>query len=528
MGPAVEPVEQSVASAGIQPSVRFSHQTSTTGSAEKENRMPTKENAKEAKATTTLIPGSRQSSVAGECVDNRVAQKDVKKKAVERIESEMAAVGVEEGVSESVAEKREQRAMKLRQAREGNERAKRVVSVERPHVEATTKEEKPVEKARATSITGANQGVEVVNTVAEAGTEEIKANLIAGKQSVKPTQEASQGAETTPTETVLVSPQKKTRKLRTPSSSTAEESNVSPMPSEVVVTADRLEKVVKTATKKIANAYHANGMTVSQATSLLTVPELKTLEKPGAQVALLTMAERVGVSHEVHQAVVQEVASNREAVRTIGFTALLKALDANQVASTDIAAHFLPQDFDPKKVKTTLAEVLKEAYEVTSASTEEKEHEQKEEAQPSLQAIRTLVEELSEGKQVGEIVASSALSVVKDMQCLETQMAIVSVLDRLGLGQVTEEVVLEQLGGERSGMLNTVGSRALASTISQQAVTTEQVLACLQPEDLRPDRVQERVANILSFAQTVNTAQVEHTRACYFSVGELVNQASDG
>ena len=179
-------------------------------------------------------------------------------------------------------------------------------------------------------------------------------------------------------------------------------------------------------------------------------------------------------------------------------------------------------------MKTKLAEVLKEAYEVTSANTEEKEHERLEESQPTLQAIRTLVEELAEGKQVGEIVASSALSMVKDMQCLETQMAIVSVLDRLGLGQVTEEVVLEQLGGERSGMLNTVGSRALASTISQQAVTTEQVLACLQPEDLRPDRVQERVANILSFAQTVNTAQVDHKTACYFTVGELVNQASDG
>ena len=108
MGPAVEPVEQSMASAEIQPSVRFSHQTSTTGSAEKENKMPTQEIRKEAKATTTLIPGSRHSSVAGECVDNRVAQKDFKKKAIEKMESEMAAVGVEEGVSESVAEKREQ------------------------------------------------------------------------------------------------------------------------------------------------------------------------------------------------------------------------------------------------------------------------------------------------------------------------------------------------------------------------------------------------------------------------------------
>ena len=142
MSPAVEPVDQSMASTGTQPVVRFSHQTSTTGSAEKEKKMPTQEIRKEAKAKTTLIPGSRQSSVAGKCVDNRVAQKDFKKKAIEKIESEMAAVGVAEGVSESVAEKREQKAIKLRQASEGNERAKRVVSVERPYVEATTKEEK--------------------------------------------------------------------------------------------------------------------------------------------------------------------------------------------------------------------------------------------------------------------------------------------------------------------------------------------------------------------------------------------------
>ena len=61
MGPEVEPVEQSKASEGIQPSVRFTHQTSTTGSAEKENRIPKQESTKESKATTTLIPGSRQS-----------------------------------------------------------------------------------------------------------------------------------------------------------------------------------------------------------------------------------------------------------------------------------------------------------------------------------------------------------------------------------------------------------------------------------------------------------------------------------
>ena len=527
LGPEVEPVEVSKATTQRQPSLRLSHQTSTTGSAEKENRLQTKENTKEAKATKTLMPGIRQSILAGESVDKRVAQKDLKKKALEKMEPELA-VRVEESVSEIGAEKREQEAIRLKQASEGNERAKQVVLVERPLLEATAKKETAIEKSRAAAITGSKEGVEVGDTVAESGTGKIKASSMPGKQFVKPTHEARQGAETIPTEAVLVETQKKSRKMRTPSSSTTEESNVSPMPSEIVVTADRLEKVVKTATRKIADAYQSNGMTVSQATSLLTVPELKTLEKPGAQVALLTMAERLGLSHEVHQAVVQEVASSREAVRTIGFTALLKALDANQVASTDIAANFLPEDFNQKKVKTTLAEILKEAYEVTCASTEEKEYEREDGLQPSVEAIRTLVEELAEGKQVGEIVASSALSTVKDMQCLETQMAIVSVLDRLGLNQVTEEVVLEQLSGERSGMLNTVGSRALASVMSQQVVTTEQVLACLQPEDLRPERVQERVASILSFAQTVNTAQVHNEIACYFTVGELANQASDG
>ena len=524
-GEEVPLVEQLKPVTETQPSVRLTPQTSAIESSEKEDRLPAKDDAKESFATKSLTPGNRLSNVAEELVDNKDVEENLKQKAVKKLET--GAVAVEVSVPGLAGEAREERTTsRTRKANKRNEQPKCVVSVESPVVEASTTKEKPTKRAKAASSTGAEEVLLVCDTVAEVGTDEIKASLRPDKESVRPTQEAKQGAETPPTETVQAYQQTKIKKVKTPYSTTTEEGIVSPMPSEIVVTADRLEKVVKTATKKIADSFPADGMTVSQATSLLTVPELKTLEKPSAQVALLTMAERVGVSHEVHQAVVQEVSSSREAVRTIGFTALLKALESNQATSTDIVANFLPEDFDQKKVKTTLADVLKEAYEVTTTGAEEKE--QRGYAEPSLRAIRTLAEELSEGKEVGEIVASSALSLVKDMQCLETQMAIVSVLDRLGLGQVTEAVVLEQLGGERSGLLNTVGSRALASTMSQQAVTTEQVLACLQPEDLRRERVQECVANILSFAQTVNTTQVDSKTACYFTVGELANQASDG
>ena len=469
------------------------------------------------KAVEGLVVGERQDTAAVERVGGLAETGRRRQSAKKETEVEQCAIRVVEQVVSHSVEEREQQASMLQQAAKGSEGPKQVIMVESQGVEETTKKEAPqIEQGRAAVGTLGKENITISKPHEQEHVLQAE-HKIPLRESINPVQDARQEMETMKTETVSVKSQKNSNKMKVAPTFSSEQGTDSPAAMETAVSLNDLETVVKTATRKISEG-HYEGMTVSQATSLLSAPELVALETPTAQVALLGLARRLGSTTMVQEAVLQEVAASREAVQSVGLSALLVALEQSEASSTDLVANFIPEDFDQRKVQATLSEVLNEAYQVNKEEEGEEVKEYPINADRSMRAIRSLAGELSHGREVGEIVASSALSEVQEMQCLETQMAIVSVLDRLGHGQVTEQVVMEALGGERVGLLNTVGSRALASTISQEAVTTEQVLTCLQEEDLKPDAVRQRMAEILSFAQTVNMAQVEERR-CLLLLG---------
>ena len=287
----------------------------------------------------------------------------------------------------------------------------------------------------------------------------------------------------------------------------AAEGQTGPRDTEIAVSVGAVEAMVRRASVKIAEG-HCPGMTVCQATALLSSEELEVVQSPAAQVALLGMAARLGEGSQVQRAVLQEVASNKQAVRTVGLTALLQALETSCTPSTEVLATWQTEDFQQAPVAARLPGQLSQAVSVTSWQAEETVSGQAVTADQCLQAVTSLVAGLQEGRQVAEIVSSSSLASLEAMQCLETQMALVGSLERLGLATVSQQVVLEQPGGQRAALLNTVGSRAVASVLSKGAVTGEEVLACLEVADLRPEVVTERLAQLLCWGQPGNTAQV--------------------
>ena len=127
----------------------------------------------------------------------------------------------------------------------------------------------------------------------------------------------------------------------------------------------------------------------------------------------------------------------------------------------------------------------------------------------SLNAIKKLVEELNVGRSVQDIVASINPEEIEDLQCIEAQMAIISVVEKLGYENITKDLVLEQLKSERMGLMNTIGSKVMVGLLELTALTTDQVLAYFQAEDFKQETVQEKVAKILNLALQVNMAQVE-------------------
>jgi hypothetical protein len=125
-------------------------------------------------------------------------------------------------------------------------------------------------------------------------------------------------------------------------------------------------------------------------------------------------------------------------------------------------------------------------------------------------AFKKLVEEIKEGKTICEIVSETAPKEVEEMQCIETQMAIMSVIEKLGYTKQAEAVIIEQLSSHRMGFLNTLGSKALSSLIESTSYSTQEIMTYVEPSDFKPENVRRRIAQILNFAQQVNQAQVRN------------------
>ena len=140
--------------------------------------------------------------------------------------------------------------------------------------------------------------------------------------------------------------------------------------------------------------------------------------------------------------------------------------------------------------------------------------------QKSILAIKKLVDETREGKSVHEIVSGTAPKEIEEIQCIETQMAIIAAVEKLGHAKVTQNILIDQLKSERIGLLNTVGTKALSTILQKKAYSTNEIMTYFHPEDFKTEQVKERVAQILNFAQEMNQTQVEQeirkdlTREC--------------
>merc|ERR1712032_644974 len=110
-----------------------------------------------------------------------------------------------------------------------------------------------------------------------------------------------------------------------------------------------------------------------------------------------------------------------------------------------------------------------------------------------MDAIKLLVIESNEGKPVNEIISEKQPKDVENMQCIESQMAMISVVEKLGYEKLTEDVVLDQLNSDRVGMLNIVGTKSLLSVLKDKPYSTEEIMKQFKPDDFHHEKVQERV-----------------------------------
>ena len=267
----------------------------------------------------------------------------------------------------------------------------------------------------------------------------------------------------------------------------------------VAVTNMHFQDLVKSAAGALADRFRP-GVSVTEVVTELSVEQRNVIRRPETQVALMSVAKRIGNAPSIHNIVIQEIAENQQTTESFGSKALFSALETNEAAGKDVASFFKPKDFDTSKSKAVLCQVLNEAHEIESHQKQ---------SETFLSAIKCLVEETKEGKTVSEIITERTPREMEEMQCIESQMAIVGALEKLGHGDVTENMIAEQMSTDRIGLLNVIGTKALSSVLQQKEYSTEKIMGTFQPEDFEREQVKEKVAQILNKTQEINEGKVE-------------------
>ena len=247
------------------------------------------------------------------------------------------------------------------------------------------------------------------------------------------------------------------------------------------------------------------GISVQKVTAHLSTEDQKILKKPEAQVALFNAAKRIHDKPKIIQKqIVKEISLNCQNTETFGTRALLLVNELTSNKNQDVTSFFEPKDFDCSKTRSTLCEILNYAQDLKTKKPQPRINRSKNNEENFMDAIKSLISESNEGKPVNEIIAEKQPKDVENMQCIESQMAMISVVEKLGHEKLTEDVVLDQLNSDRVGMLNIVGTKSLLSVLKEKPYSTEEIMKQFKPDDFQHEKVQERVTKILNVAKAVN------------------------
>ena len=243
------------------------------------------------------------------------------------------------------------------------------------------------------------------------------------------------------------------------------------------------------------------GISVAEVSTYLSIEDEKTLRKPEAQVALFNAAKRIHDEPRfIESVIVKEISENNQTTETFGTRALILANVTNQ----DVSLFFEPKDFDCSKLRTTLCEILNSAHDVEIKKPQYRMKRQKSGKEKYFGAIKSLVDESKAGKSVTEIISGKQPKEIESLQCIECQMGMLCIVENLGHGKVTEDVVLEQLSSDRVGMLNIVGTKALTSVVKEKPYSSEDILENFNPDDFESENVKKKITKILNVVNAVN------------------------
>ena len=142
---------------------------------------------------------------------------------------------------------------------------------------------------------------------------------------------------------------------------------------------------------------------------------------------------------------------------------------------------------------------------------------------------------LEHGASVNEVNAAYEAHEFPELEKVDSQMAMIKAVERVGQSASVHEVLLQECIGKKEVDLQNVGFKALISTLSKESFKVDEVITQFQPEDFKEEVVQERLAQLVTEAQDLDMAetttaksQIELARGSQQSMSQVTKKLLSG
>ena len=124
-----------------------------------------------------------------------------------------------------------------------------------------------------------------------------------------------------------------------------------------------------------------------------------------------------------------------------------------------------------------------------------------------MNAIADIRLRIEHGASVNEVISAYDAHEFPELEKVESQMAMIKAVERVGQSATVHEVLLQECMGKKEIDLQNVGFKALISTLEKESFKVDEVITQFQPTDFEEDVVQERLGQLVTEAQQLDIVE---------------------
>ena len=129
-----------------------------------------------------------------------------------------------------------------------------------------------------------------------------------------------------------------------------------------------------------------------------------------------------------------------------------------------------------------------------------------EDTEGAMKAIADIRVKVEHGATVDDINAAFESHQYPDLENAESQMAMVSVIEKVGQSAIVHEVLAQECTGKKEVDLEAVGLKAFVSTLASNSTKVDEIITQFEPEDFEEDVAQNKLVKLADEARVCDVA----------------------